>query len=64
MKETVAAAVTAAITAYMQQEEQARALATMATPHPEMSNWRIFGLQELMRPRTRWQVKRASRYGE
>jgi hypothetical protein len=62
MKETVAAAITVAITAYMRQEEQARALAPVAAPpHPEMSNWRIYGLQELMRSRTHWQVKRPSR---
>jgi len=61
MKQTVVAAITAAITAYMQQEEQAGQLAPVAAPHPEMSNWRIFGLHELMRPRTRWQVKRPSR---
>jgi hypothetical protein len=62
MKETVAAAITAAITAYMQQEEQAGALVPVtAPPRPEMSNWRIYGLQELMRSRTRWQVKRPSR---
>jgi hypothetical protein len=61
MKQTVVAAITAAITAYMQQEEQPGQLAPAAVPRPEMSNWRIFGLQEMMRPRTRWQVKRANR---
>jgi len=61
MKETVVAAITASIAAYMQQEEQARQLTSVVAPRSEMSNWRIFGLQELMRPRTRWQVKRTSK---
>ncbi|MBM3166742.1 MAG: hypothetical protein FJZ83_05155 [Chloroflexi bacterium] len=62
MKETVVAAITAAITTYMQQEEQARAIAPVTIPpHPQMSNWRIYGLQELMRARTRWQVRKPVR---
>ena len=61
MKETVVAAITASIAAYMQQEEQTRQLTSVVAPRSEMSNWRIFGLQELMRPRTRWQVKRTSK---
>jgi hypothetical protein len=61
MKPTVVAAITTAIDAYMQQEEQARQIVSVAPPRHAMSNWRIFGLQELMRPRTRWQVKRINR---
>jgi len=53
----VAAAVTAAVTAYLEQEQQAKLTATSLQPTFEISPWRLFGRQELMRARTHWRQK-------
>jgi hypothetical protein len=58
MNKAVTAAIAGAINAYMEQEGQARALFARVMPYPEISSWRHFGRQELMRARTRWQVRR------
>ena len=60
MKENVVAAIMGAVNAYIQQEEQAKTTLP-AMPYPEISPWQLFGRQEMMRVRTRWQVKRTSR---
>jgi hypothetical protein len=61
MKKTEVAAIAGAINAYIQQEEQSKAVPYKVTPYPETSPWRVFGRQELMRARIRWQVRRANR---
>ena len=61
MKETVVAAIVGAINAYIQQEEQAKTIPSKVMLYPEISPWRLFGRQELMRARTHWQVRRANR---
>jgi hypothetical protein len=61
MKEAVVAAIVSAINAYIEQEEQARIIPSKVTPYPEISPWRFFGRQELMRARTRWHVRRTNR---
>ena len=53
-KTGVVAAITTAVTAYLEQEQQAK----IATVSPklafEVSPWRLFGRQELMRARIQW----------
>ncbi|HEX75959.1 MAG TPA: hypothetical protein G4O12_05160 [Dehalococcoidia bacterium] len=61
MKESVIAAIMAAVGAYIQQEDVTKAFAAIATPHPEVSPWRLFGQQELFRARTNWRTRRATR---
>jgi hypothetical protein len=61
MNKSVLAAITVAINSYIEQEEQPRALPPKVAVGPEISFWRLFGRQELMRPRTRWQVRRNKR---
>jgi hypothetical protein len=61
MNKAVTAAIAVAINAYIEQEEQAKALISRAVPCPEISAWRIFGRQELMRARTHLQARRRNR---
>ncbi len=61
MNKAVIAAIVGAINACIEQEERAQALPPKVTPYPEISSWRLFGRQELMRARTRWQVRRTNR---
>ncbi|MBM4446533.1 MAG: hypothetical protein FJ023_04165 [Chloroflexi bacterium] len=61
MNKAVTAAIAGAINAYMEQEEQAKAVPSRVTPYSETSPWRLFGRQELMRARTRWRVRRVNR---
>ena len=61
MKGSKVAAIVGAINAYIQQEEQAKMIPSKATLYPEISPWRLFGRQELMRTRTHWHVRRANR---
>jgi hypothetical protein len=61
MNKAVIAAITGAINAYIEQEGQAKAVPARVMPYPEISSWRIFGRQELMRARIRWQVRRNKR---
>ena len=61
MKEGVVAAITTAISTYIQQEEQAKIVSSSVTVYPEISTWRLFGRQELMRARIHWRVKRTDR---
>ncbi len=60
MKEKLAAAIISAVNAYIQQEEIDNAFANMYVPRAEMSSWRLFKQQELMRARTDFRIKRAS----
>jgi hypothetical protein len=49
------AAITAAITAYLEEEERTRLLvAPEPTPVAPVSQWRVFGRREAMRPRASW----------
>ena len=61
MDKNVLAAITAAINAYIQQEEQLKVTPSKAALYPEISPWRLFGRQELVRARTNWQVRRTNR---
>lgn len=61
MDKTVVAAIVGAVNAYLEQEAQAKAVAPRVMLYPEISPWRLFGRQELMRARVRWQVKRTSK---
>ena len=61
MNKSVVAAIAGAINAYMEQEGQAKAMPSIATPYPGTSPWRLFGRQELMRARTNWRIRRANR---
>lgn len=60
-KEAATAAIMGAVNAYIQQEEQARAAIPGVKPYPEISPWRLFGRQELMRARTRWRITRVNK---
>lgn len=53
-KAAVITAITSAIYAYLQQEEQAKIAAPSPKPPLEINPWRLFGRQELMRDRIRW----------
>jgi hypothetical protein len=54
-KKRMAAVITAAVGAYLQDEERARlAAAPEARPHGPVSQWRAFGLWQTMRPRVAW----------
>ncbi|MCJ7829076.1 MAG: hypothetical protein MUP81_04970 [Dehalococcoidia bacterium] len=61
MNKSVVAAIAVAINAYMEQEEPARLAPSRVTPHPEISAWRVFGRQEAIRARSRWQARRTNR---
>jgi len=61
VKTTKIAAIIGAISAYIQEEEKAKAAALGATHRPEVNPWQLFGRQELMRTRTQWQVRKARR---
>jgi hypothetical protein len=61
MNKAIVAAISSAINAYIEQEEQARTIPAKVSPYPEINSWRLFGRQELMRARTRWQVRRTNR---
>lgn len=50
----VIAAITAAVTAYLEQKQQAKIAITSYQPTFEVSPWRLFGRQELMKARTHW----------
>lgn len=56
-KTGVVAAITAAVTAYLEQEQQAKVAITRPKPVFEISLWRLFGRQELMRARIQWRHK-------
>jgi hypothetical protein len=54
-KKQVAAAIMAAVGAYLEDEERARLVAAPeARPHASISQWRAFGLWQTMRPRVAW----------
>jgi hypothetical protein len=59
-KSGVMAAIMAAVTAYLEEEERAR-LAAAAEPRPlaPVSLWRAFGRRDAMRPRTVWRRRMA-----
>ena len=59
MKKEVAVAIMGAVNAYIQQEEINNAFANMYVPSAEMSSWRIFKQQEVMRARTDFRIRRA-----
>jgi hypothetical protein len=59
-KEGVVAAIMAAVTAYLEEEEGARlALAGEPRPRAAISLWRVFGRREAMRPRGSWRRRMA-----
>ncbi|MCJ7810998.1 MAG: hypothetical protein MUP62_02195 [Dehalococcoidia bacterium] len=52
----VTAAITAAVIAYLEEEERARlAVAPQPKPLAPISQWRVVGRREVMRPRALWQ---------
>lgn len=54
-KKRMAAVITAAVGAYLQDEEGARLVAAPeARPLASISQWRAFGLWQTMRPRVAW----------
>ncbi len=53
----VVAAVTTAITAYLEQEQLARLTVSSPQSGSVISPWRLYGRQELMRARTHWRQK-------
>ena len=60
MKKELAAAIIGAVSAYMQQEEVNNAFANLYVPSSEISSWRLFKQQELMRARTNFRIQKAS----
>ena len=58
MKQDKIAAIIAAISAYMQQEELIKATADYYMSRTEKSPWWYFGQQELMRSRTNLRVRK------
>ena len=58
MKKELTAAILGAVNAYIQQEEINNAFANIYVPNSEMSSWRLFKQQELMRARNSINVKR------
>ncbi len=52
------AAITAAITTYLEHESLAKIPPPQYQPAFEISPWRLFGRQELMRTRSQWQHKK------
>ncbi len=49
------AAIMAAVTAYIEEEERARlVIAPEPRPAAPISLWRVFGRREMMRPRALW----------
>ena len=59
-KTGVTAAITAAVTAYLEEEERAcLAVAPEARPLAPISLWRVFGRREAMRPRAAWRRRMA-----
>jgi len=61
MNESTTAAIMAGVSAYIQQEELVKAHVAAITARPQMSPWRLFGRQQLIRSRTNWRTKKASR---
>jgi len=61
MNKITTAAIMAGVSAYIQQEELVKAHVAAATARPQMSPWRLFGHQQLMRSRTKFRTKKASR---
>jgi len=59
MKQDKMAAIMAAISAYMQEEELVKATAGLSVSRTEKSPWWYFGQQELMRTRTNLRVREA-----
>ena len=60
MKKELAAAIIGAVSAYMQQEEVNNSFANLYVPSSEISSWRLFKQQELMRARTNFRIQKAS----
>ena len=60
MKKELAAAILGAVNAYIQQEEVNNAFANMYVPSAEISSWRLFKQQELMRARTNLRINKSS----
>jgi hypothetical protein len=59
-KRGVMAAITAAVSAYLEEEERARlSAAPEARPLAPISLWRVFGRREAMRPRAAWRRRMA-----
>lgn len=55
-KKGIMAAITAAVSAYLEEEQRARpAVALPRRPTPATSMWRFSGRDEIMRMRTLWQ---------
>ena len=60
MKKELAAAIIGAVNAYIQQEEVNNAFANMYVPRAEISSWRLFKQQEMMRARSNFRINKAS----
>jgi hypothetical protein len=58
MNQDKMAAIMAAISAYVQQEELIKAFASLSVSRTEKSHWWFFGQQELMRSRTNLRVRK------
>ncbi len=59
-KRGVMAAIMAAVSAYLEEEERARlAVAPEARPLAPISLWRVFGRRDGMRPRAAWRRRMA-----
>ncbi len=59
-KRGVMAAIMAAVSAYLEEEERARlAVVPEARPLAPISLWRVFGRREAMRPRAAWRRRMA-----
>jgi len=58
MRNNVTAAIIGAISAYLQEEEMAKtSAATTIIPRRDMTPWRLFGHQELLRSRVNWRTR-------
>ena len=60
MKKELAAAILGAVNAYIQQEEINNLFANIYVPNAEMSSWRNFKQQELMRARNSFRIRRSN----